>query len=156
MKAIKGIQVVMEKICAVLMIIMCLCSFAQVGNRLIFEKAFYWTDEITIFSMVWLTFMGSALAVSKNSHTRIDFFVNLLPGKIKKWVDALANLVCAAFCVILVFESLPVFQKNLQIYSSGLHWPMAINYVAVLLGGITMVLFFVLLAVHNVKSKEEG
>ena len=91
MKAYKIMNSVMEKLCAFLMILMCLCSFAQVANRVFFGKSLIWTDEIVLFSMVWVTFFGSALAVARDSHTRIDFFVSLFSPKIKAYILAFSN-----------------------------------------------------------------
>lgn len=152
MKFYNMINSIMEKLCALLMIIMCLSSFAQVVNRFLFHKSFIWTDEIVLFSMVWVTFFGSALAVSRNSHTRIDFFVSLFTDKIKGCILAFSDLLCAIFCIILAYVSFPVFQKNLHIYSSGLHLPNAISYFAVIMGCIIMVIYFTMHAVFGVKQ----
>ncbi len=150
MKLLKIIQTILEKTCAALMIIMALASFAQVINRFVFDGSFFWTDEIIIFSMVWLTFMGSALAVSKNSHTRIDFFITLLPETFRKYVVAFGNLVCAVFVAVLVYFSIPVFEMNMSIISPALNWPMSVSYVAIILGSIIMFVFFVMLAIDQI------
>lgn len=152
MKVFKLIDSIMEKLCALLMVVMCLSSFIQVANRLIFHKSFIWTDEIVLFSMVWVTFLGSALAVSRNTHTRIDFFVSLFSPRVRSYFLAFSNVLCAVFCVALAYISLPVFKKNLTIYSSGLHLPNAISYFAVIFGCAIMVVYFILLAVREVKG----
>lgn len=156
MKAYKIMNSVMEKLCAFLMILMCLCSFAQVANRVFFGKSFIWTDEIVLFSMVWVTFFGSALAVARDSHTRIDFFVSLFNPKIKAYILAFSNILCAVFTVALAYISLPVFKKNLTIYSSGLHIPNAVNYFAVIAGSVIMVVYFVVLAIQKIKEGREA
>lgn len=153
MKYINIVNSVMEKLCAFLMVLMCLCSFAQVANRFLLGSSFVWTDEIVLFSMVWTTFLGSALAVSRNSHTRIDFFVSLFSPKIRNFFLGISDLLCAAFCVALAYVSLPVFEKNLTIYSSGLHLPNAISYFAIIFGCIIMVLYFIL---HSVQMFRYG
>lgn len=158
MKFVKFFNSFTEKLCAFLMILMCLCSFAQVVNRFLFEKSFIWTDEVVLFSMVWVAFFGSALAVSRNTHTRIDFFVSLFSPKTKSYMLAFSDILCAVFCIALAYISLPVFKKNLAIYSSGLHLPYAIYYFAIIVGCAFMVLFFVLHAGQGVKEakKKEG
>ena len=40
MKYINILNSVMEKLCAFLMVLMCLCSFAQVANRFLFGSSF--------------------------------------------------------------------------------------------------------------------
>lgn len=156
MKFFKALDWLMEKLCAFLMVLMCLCSFAQVVNRYAFGRSFSWTDEIVIFSMVWVTFFGSALAVSRNSHTRIDFFVSLFPPKIRSWILAFSDVVCAAFVAALGYVSLPVFRKNLTIFSSGLHWPMAVSYFALQVGCVVMFIYFLVLAWREVKGLTPG
>ena len=156
MKWFKTLGTFLEVLCAILMIVMCLCSFAQVANRLIFNKSFIWTDEIVLFSMVWVTFFGSALAVSRNTHTRIDFFVSLFKPRVKGYILAFSDVLCAAFCVALAYVSLPVFRKNMTIYSSGLHLPNAISYFAVIVGSVLMVLLFVLQAYKDATGFVSG
>lgn len=157
MRVYKLTSAVMEKLCAFLMVLMCLCSFAQVANRFLFSKSFIWTDEVVLFSMVWVTFFGSALAASRNTHTRIDFFVSLFGPRVRTYILAFSDVLCAVFCVILAYISLPVFRKNMTIYSSGLHLPNAINYVAVILGCAAMVIFFLVHAVESVvQMRREG
>ena len=146
MKAFKIMDSIMEKLCAILMVVMCLSSFAQVANRFLFHRSFIWTDEIVLFSMVWVTFFGSALAVSRNTHTRIDFFISLFSPKVRSCFLAVSNILCAGFCVALAYISLPVFRKNMKIYSSGLHLPNAISYFAVIFGCVIMVIYFLMLA----------
>ena len=150
MRVYKLTGAIMEKLCAFLMVLMCLCSFAQVANRFLFGKSFIWTDEVVLFSMVWVTFFGSALATSRNTHTRIDFFVSLFGPRVRTYILAFSDVLCAVFCVILAYISLPVFRKNMTIYSSGLHLPNAINYAAVILGCVAMVIFFLVHAVESV------
>lgn len=155
MKFVNILNSVLEKLCAFLMVLMCLCSFAQVANRFIFGRSFIWTDEIVLFSMVWTTFLGSTLAVSRNSHTRIDFFISLFSPKVRNYFLAVSDLLCAAFCIYLAYITLPVFQKNLTVYSSGLHLPNAISFVAIILGCVVMVAFFVLQAIQLFRGETE-
>ena len=102
MKAFKIMDSIMEKLCAFLMVLMCLSSFAQVANRFLFHRSFIWTDEIVLFSMVWVTFFGSALAVSRNTHTRIDFFISLFSPKIRSYFHSYI------FGMRLAFFSFPI------------------------------------------------
>ncbi len=101
-------------------------------------------------------FFGSALAVARDSHTRIDFFVSLFSPKIKAYILAFSNILCAVFTVALAYISLPVFKKNLTIYSSGLHIPNAVNYFAVIAGSVIMVVYFVVLAIQKIKEGREA
>ncbi|HSB72931.1 MAG TPA: TRAP transporter small permease [Candidatus Methylomirabilis sp.] len=58
---------------------------AQVLSRMIGVAFLVWTDEVTRVAVVWVTFLGSAVGIRRNSHFVIDLFVRLLPAKAERW-----------------------------------------------------------------------
>lgn len=102
--------------------------------------------------MIWIAFLGAAVGVSQKAHTRIDFFINLLPRSIKKWVEVLDNLICLAFISILVYYSLPIIQLTMKNVSAGLKIPMGIIYGSLPVSGIFMILYFLIQIYYEIKE----
>jgi TRAP-type transport system small permease protein len=55
-----------------------------------------WTLEFTEYALVYLVYLGMSYAEKYGSHIRVEFFINLLPKKIKNHVE-----IFNAFCIIL-------------------------------------------------------
>lgn len=147
MKVLNAISKVIEKVCCLLLIIMVVVTFAQAVNRYVFSGSFFWAEECAIWSSIWLTMLGSTVAMHRKSHTRIDFAINLLPISIRKWVEVFDYLVIAGFLAFLAWYSLPVIQKAGRLISTGLKLPRSIMFIAIAVGSVMMVIDCLCLAI---------
>lgn len=93
-------------------------------------------------AMVFVTFLGAAMATINNSNTRIDFFIRLLPKKGTYVFEMLDDLICIGFLAVVCQLATGLMEKNMTIFTPALKLPMAINYFAILLGSVLMILFY--------------
>lgn len=152
MKIFKLLNKVIEIVCAVLMIIMTVVTFAQVIRRYIFNDAFYWSEQLVILSMLWLAFLGSTIGISRDQHTKIDFFINLFSSKIKGFIEIVGDIICAVIAGILAYASLDVLEATKGQTSVELGVSRGIYTYAIIVGGSLMVLFFILSAIKRFKT----
>jgi TRAP-type C4-dicarboxylate transport system permease small subunit len=147
---IKAIEVV----CFALMALMTLATFAQAVNRYIFNSSFFWAEEAAIMSMIYIAFLGATLAVRRDSHTRIDFLINRLPAKTKRYVDALNNVVCALFMGFLAKSALPIINVTSTQKTIGMGAPRSLYYYAILISSILMIVYLLILALFKIVGYE--
>ena len=139
-KLLDYISKLIELICSVLLCIMVVVTFAQAFNRYVLKGSFFWAEEAAIWSMIWITMLGSSVAMHHHTHTRIDFVLNSLPPKVRKWVEVFDYLLIAAFLAFLGWYSLPVIQKTSRLISPGLKFPRSVLFFSILVGCILMVI----------------
>jgi TRAP-type C4-dicarboxylate transport system permease small subunit len=60
--------------------IMCGCVFLQFFTRYVLNNSFGWTEEIAIFCLVAIVFLGSAMCVRLTRHIHVDFIYRYLKG----------------------------------------------------------------------------
>jgi TRAP-type C4-dicarboxylate transport system permease small subunit len=58
---------------------MCGCVFLQFFTRYVLNDSFAWTEEIAIFCLVAVVFLGSAMCVRTSRHIHVDFLYRYLP-----------------------------------------------------------------------------
>ena len=102
----------------------------QVLTRYVFGHAFSWSEEASTIGFIWLAYLGTSAAVLKGKHLRIDLFLNMMHGRLKKCVLVFTNLVTMFFCCYI---SVPLFRLVFRYYESGastllLEIPMYITY----------------------------
>jgi C4-dicarboxylate transporter DctQ subunit len=86
----------------VLLASMILLSFSQVVMRNLFSSGWIWAGDILRAEVIWITFIGAALATEYKSHVRIDILSRLVRRKPAVRVfDMLADLFTAAVSVLL-------------------------------------------------------
>jgi TRAP-type C4-dicarboxylate transport system permease small subunit len=115
--------------------------FIAVVSRYCLNRPLYWSDELAAFLLVYITFIGSYIATSKDKLAKIDILSSHL-GSLKKFVDASGRLITliivGAVCWYgfrLMFSRTIMLQK-----SPSMRWPM-ITVFAVL--PVTMLLVFI-------------
>ena len=160
MKILNIITKILEFICFALMLTMMIVTFAQVVRRVCFGSAFFWAEECTILAMVWSAFLGSAVAMGRGAHTRIDAAINLLPGKGKQIMDIIDYIVVGVFVVLLGNYSLPIIETTGRMLTTGMKIPRSILYYSVLFGSVLIAIYCVVLAIKAIidfkKPQEEN
>ena len=100
---------VLERITAVVkwvMIIMtCVIFFITtftVFTRYIINYVPSWSEEIPRYLLVWITYLGAALAIKFKEHISLDVFFNLMPLKARQVGHLILNGLIAIVAVIMV------------------------------------------------------
>ncbi|MBW1813319.1 MAG: TRAP transporter small permease subunit, partial [Deltaproteobacteria bacterium] len=55
---------------------MIVLSFGQVVARNLFSTGFIWVDQMLRLEVLWVAFIGAALATEFNQHIKIDFLAS--------------------------------------------------------------------------------
>jgi len=79
-----------------------------------------WSMEFTEYALVYLTFLAISVTEKYGDHIRVDFFIKLLPGKIKSYVE-----IFNYFCIILLAAVLTYYGVRLLLksYATGVLSP---------------------------------
>ena len=152
MQKLRYLTTAIQIICATLMGVVTVVTFAQVIRRHVLGDAWRWPAELAIFSMVWITFLGAVLCLKDKEHTRIDFFINLLPAKVKKWIEVLGLVVCFTFMMMLAAYSPGLLTTTGTFVSVGLGIPMYIVYGSIITSAILMIPYFFILIAEKIRE----
>ena len=89
----------------VLLISMVLLSLLQIVLRNVLETGFAWVDPLLRHAVLWLGFMGAALASAQDRHIAIDVLSRLLHGRLSWIVHGLLRLLAAGVSLLLANSS---------------------------------------------------
>jgi TRAP-type C4-dicarboxylate transport system permease small subunit len=99
-------------------------------------------QEIAIFSYIWAVFMGSGVAVRKDSHFKIDFLLNMLPDL--KVVFSVINFVLAiVFVYLMIGPGLEFALMGIKRVSNPSGIPLIIPSIAIPIAGVFFLYFLV-------------
>jgi TRAP-type C4-dicarboxylate transport system permease small subunit len=114
-----------EILAAVAMALICLISIANVVVRYATDISFAFTEEFSVFLLVFMTLIGSALAFATDEHIRITFFVERVGPRAQRLLGRLslaATLV--VFSLVLWFGAVFAYdQWEFEETSAGLGYP---------------------------------
>lgn len=141
----KGLDKVLEFICCTLLALMTILVTWQVVSRYVLNNPSTITEELVLFSFVWMGLLGGAYLFGKNEHMAMTFLFDKLSGKNQIKVRIFFELVIMAFAVfILIFGGYNMSKLSMGQLSSSLQIPMGYIYLALPLSGITTVIYNIL------------
>jgi TRAP-type C4-dicarboxylate transport system permease small subunit len=111
-------------------------NFFNVVGRYGFGVTMLSADELQIFIMVFMTFLGAAVVAWRDQHLRMDVLVNALPAKIRKLVRVIELTAIAVLAGFVLWNS-SYYVKQMFIFgrvSDMGRVPMWIPHGAVVLG----------------------
>lgn len=139
-KFLDFIEFFIKKLIGVFMVLMVAIMCYQVVLRYVFNNSNIWSEEVTRYIFVYVSLLGSFIAVRKNSHLKVDFFVNLLKGNVYKYFTTITMIAVIGFLFYLLPLSFNLCLNTMKNISPGLKMPMAYAYFAIPLGAILMIL----------------
>ena len=90
-----------EALGAAAMAAICLISFGNVVARYATNVSFAFTEEYSVFLLVFMTFVGASAAFAGNQHIRITFLLDRLPPALR-WICELITLAATTLRFSLV------------------------------------------------------
>ena len=89
---------------------MVVLNVANAAGRYLFKRAIPGSDEILLFAMVWLVFIGAVLVAVRGDHLGFDLLPRSLPRPWAWWLKRLHSLAIAGLTGFVAWQSWGVLQ----------------------------------------------
>ncbi len=99
-RAFDRIARAIELVLAVAFILAVVLNFTNVVGRYLFGISFLASDEVQVFVMVGMTFLGAAVVTRRHEHLRMDVLVQFMPNPVRltlRIAEQILLIVLAAF-----------------------------------------------------------
>lgn len=114
---------------------------AEVALRYLFSHSMIFTEELSRYLMVWVVFLGSALAIRDGSHIHIKILVNRLGPRMQQNVKLASYALIIAFLIFITVEGLKILPRQLQQMCITIDISLFYFYLAIPVGSILMIIF---------------
>jgi TRAP-type C4-dicarboxylate transport system permease small subunit len=100
--------------------------FYQFFTRYVLSDSAAWTEEIARYLLIVVTFIGSAMAVRRNTHIHVEFLYRYLPGVAGRAVSTFVDSVRVAFFAYATYLScvlvLPMRNLKMTVVDFSVAW----------------------------------
>ncbi|SCM81692.1 TRAP transporter small permease [Sporomusa sp. GT1] len=124
-----------------LMLSMVSVIFLQVISRYVFSNSLTWSEEVGRYLFVWITFLGTALAVRNRSHVALDVLIGKLPQSLKKPVIAFGYLTMMALAGVMIYAAINMITLGSRQVSAALQIPMYWVYLILPVSGVLIIFY---------------
>jgi TRAP-type C4-dicarboxylate transport system permease small subunit len=129
----------------------------QVVWRYFLKSPIFWAEELARYGLVWMSFIGAAVALRAGQLACMDLLVNLFPAAIKRVVVVIVTLTSFALLLFLFWYSLVLVGQPSVVAqrSPAMRVPMYYVYLAMPVGLGLMAIQSFLQLLHGILRKGE-
>ncbi|MGE0503122.1 MAG: TRAP transporter small permease [Rhizobiaceae bacterium] len=110
---------------------MAIIVFLQFFTRYVLNDSFAWTEEIARYLLMWVTFVGAAVAMRKGTHIAVEALHVFLPERGVRVLNFVIDLMVLGFVALLCWFAVAITQR-MQIQTMTVFpLPMSIVYAGV-------------------------
>jgi TRAP-type C4-dicarboxylate transport system permease small subunit len=131
--------------------LMCGCVFLQFFTRYVLNNSFAWTEEIAIYCLVAVVFVGSAMCVRLSRHIQVDLMYRYLParaGRIMATLVDLARIGVLLYLAALVWRYASIISDEMM---TTIQFPKQPVFMVVFAGFILMALRGIQVMIGNLR-----
>ena len=111
-----------------------------VFRRYILNKAVPWSEELAIFLMIWIIYLGISVAEKEKMHIGMSALQDMLPDAVKNYLKLFINLLILIFLIMISYGgirlSVSVIQQTSPALRLSFFWP----YLSVPVGAMLMII----------------
>ncbi|WP_424236859.1 TRAP transporter small permease [Bhargavaea ginsengi] len=144
---------ILSYLCIIALALLSAIVLVQVVSRF-FDVSLPATEELARLLIVWLTFLGSALAIHEKMHLGVRYFVNLASERYQRIIDTLIYVLVAVLLAVLVFYGFSLSMTALTTASATMRLPMAVFYLAIPVSSL-FALYFIVVHILNPNQAEQ-
>lgn len=131
--------------------VMTLIVISHVIQRLTFEAP-SWTEEVSLYMMIWIAFLVLPVAYRAGSNVSIEFLKALLPQKPRLMLELVFNLMIFAIVTQLFLLSLDFSGAGFRRTARTFDLPLGYIYSVTTYGYVTLLLVVVEMSLRQVRA----
>ncbi|NIS78979.1 MAG: TRAP transporter small permease subunit [Anaerolineales bacterium] len=113
----------------------------EVVLRYVFSLSLIFTEELARYLMVWIVFLGGAIAVRDDSHIRINILTKRIRPRLRVLARLIAHGLSVFLLVVLSMEGIKILGRQLDQMCITINISMFYFYLAIPVGSILMIIF---------------
>lgn len=140
MKCIDWLNKAVGVIVGLMLGVMSIFIIAQIVSRFVINMPLHWTEEAARYLMVYIVFLGAALAVRHNRMIAIEIIMENVKPKVRRVLKITTMVITIIFSVILLVEGMDILDIVHRQLSAGLGITMDIPYMAIPIGALLIII----------------
>lgn len=123
-----------EKVLAIILALALLIALSGgVLYRYLLEMPLFWADELAIFCLIWMTFVGGSMSLKVKEAPTINLLTDSVSPKIKRILIILSNIILLVFVAYILYLSYYwLSAPNIKVQTStAMNMPKIYSYLSI-------------------------
>ena len=84
----------------------------EIFGRSVLGASFLWSEEVSRYLLIWMTYFGVAAAVRDESHIRVIILLDRFSGTVRRMAETVICIVCVVFAAFVTWFGLQLVQDS--------------------------------------------
>ena len=138
---------------AVLLVIILIMVTLEIFFRFVIQHSIAWSNEVSTIALVWMVFLSSSYAVSKQANIKIEIFLSWFPKKFQSLIDISTNILLLIFFITFLVIGAQYSAKIFSAKSTALRISQSIFYFPVPIASAFMFIYTFLYLKERLRKK---
>jgi TRAP-type C4-dicarboxylate transport system permease small subunit len=157
LKSVNALAWLIERVLAIALLVGISLNFVNVLGRYLFGAVLNGVDEVEIYILIWIAFLGAAAVTWRGAHLRMDVLIGACPPAVRGIVATIESIILFVISGFVAWQSFLYVQR---IYSLGAvsdiaHIPTWIPHSAIPISFAAMALIVVLRTLQKILGPAE-
>lgn len=123
-------------VCVVILAALVAVVFSIFFGRYVLSRSPIWGEPFSLLCLVWISLLGSALAVRNDEHLRVTMFDEKLGKKGLISTEILSTACIVVFSVFLIYYGSALTRKGAINNMAGINAPYSVMYISMPVTGV--------------------
>lgn len=114
--------------------------FIAVLSRYLFGRSIYWIDAYSRYSLIWISFLGSVMALRKRKHIGVGIVIDQLPQILRKWIIKVDTFLILVFSFTMFIQGVKLYKLTSRQIIPDLNIKMSNVCVIIPISGVLLTL----------------
>lgn len=126
----RGIEWLGEGLLILLMVVMTLTCLGQVIWRYFFNYPLIWSEELSRYLFIWISYLGAWVAWRYRQHITVDVLLLVHSARVRRFSARLVEVLVLGFCLYTAWGSFRLLAVSADQLSAVLQLPMMWVYLS--------------------------
>lgn len=149
----KVVFTIVKYACVILLSVLVAVVFSIFFGRYVLNNSPMWGEPLSLFCLVWMSILGSAMVVRDNAHLRVTMFDEKMSKKALLATDVLASVCIFAFAIFMITYGWKLTASATRNRMAAINIPYAYMYVSMPVSGVLYILALIEMWRRRLTSK---
>jgi TRAP-type C4-dicarboxylate transport system permease small subunit len=113
--------------------------FLGVVLRYVFNAPLFWSEEVAVLGLIWITFLGGAILIRQDKNVCITVFCDMCRTPVSRWMKIVSDALVVIMLWVMIDQSWELTQRlafsttpALRLKESWFGWAMIVGFVIML------------------------